>query len=261
MPQAVVGGVRIHYELEGEGPPLVLTTGQGTGHEARAALVSGLAREHRVLSYDQRGTGRSEPAVQGQSMQQLADDIVALMDDAGFARAHVVGLSTGTGKATALAARHPSRVERLVLGAPWTHADAELQALQEMRKAAARTMPPEHHAQFNSLLIYPPEYRRLHAARFAALAQRARRVPQDAEGIAARLDAILAFDARTLYPQLRCPTLVVGARDDLVMPVWHAQEAASLIPGAQLLTFEHGGHLFAETRTEAFLETVLPFLR
>ncbi|MFM7705525.1 MAG: alpha/beta fold hydrolase, partial [Rubrivivax sp.] len=250
MAEAVVAGVRIHYEIEGQGPPLVLTAGQGTGPEARAAWLGGLARSHRVLSYDQRGTGRSERTRQGQSMQELSDDIVALMDHAGIERAHVVGVSTGTGKATALAARHPERVERLVLAAPWTHADASLQTLQAMRKAAARTMPPDHYVHFNALLIYPPEYRRANAARFQAPAEQALLAPQDAPGIAARLDAILAFDARPLYGVLRCPTLVVGARDDLVMPCWHAREAAERIAGARLALLDGGGHLFAETRTQ-----------
>jgi pimeloyl-ACP methyl ester carboxylesterase len=260
MAEAVVGGVRIHYELAGEGPPVVVTAGQGTGAEARAAWLAGLARHHLVLSYDQRGTGRSERTAQGQSMRELADDIVALMDHAGMERAHVIGVSTGTGKATALAAQHPGRVDRLVLAAPWTHGDASLHTLQSMRKAAARTMPPDHYVHFNALLIYPPEYRREHAARFEALARQALAAPQDAAGIAARLDAILGFDARPLYPALRQPTLVVGARDDLVMPLWHAQEAARQIPGARLALLEGGGHLFAETRTSELLDLVLPFL-
>jgi pimeloyl-ACP methyl ester carboxylesterase len=260
MAEAVVGGVRIHYELAGEGPPVVVTAGQGTGAEARAAWLAGLARHHLVLSYDQRGTGRSERTGQGQSMRELADDIVALMDHAGMERAHVIGVSTGTGKATALAAQHPGRVDRLVLAAPWTHGDAPLHTLQAMRKAAARTMPPDHYVHFNALLIYPPEYRRQHAARFEALARQALAAPQDAAGIAARLDAILDFDARPLYPALRQPTLVVGARDDLVMPLWHAQEAARQIPGARLALLDGGGHLFAETRTSELLDLVLPFL-
>lgn len=260
MAEAVVGGVRIHYELAGQGPAVVVTAGQGTGAEARAAWLAGLARSHRVLSYDQRGTGRSERTQQGQSMWELADDIAALMDHAGIERAHLIGLSTGTGKATALAARHSARIDRLVLVAPWTHGDAQLHTLQAMRKAAARTMPPDHYVHFNALLIYPPAYRREHAARFEALARQALGTPQDAQGIAARLDAILAFDARPLYPRLTCPTLVVGASDDLVMPAWHAEDAARLIPGAQLSLLDGGGHLLAETRTQALLDLVLPFL-
>lgn len=261
MPDAVIGGARIHYEISGRGQPLVLTTGQGTGPEARAELIAGLARDHAVLSYDQRGTGRSERVAQGQPIEALAEDIVGLMDAAGFARADVLGLSTGTGKATALAARHPARVTRLVLAAPWTHGDAYLQTIQQMRMAAARTMPPDHHAHLNAHIIYPPEYRRAHHARFARLAADALKAPQDAAGIAARLNAILAFDARPLYPRIACPALVMAARDDQIMPSWFAEEAARLLPDARLVVLDGGGHMFPETRTAEFLRAVGAFLR
>ena len=145
MPMARVGDAEIHYEISGHGSPVVLTAGQGSGPEARAGLIDGLARQHAVLSYDQRGTGRSTRCHQGQSMEELAGDIVALMDAAGFDRAHVIGVSTGTGKATALAALYPDRVTRLVLAALWTHADPDLQRIQNLRIAAAQTLPPDQY--------------------------------------------------------------------------------------------------------------------
>lgn len=260
MPEARIAGAGIHYEITGHGAPLVLTAGQGTGREARADLIGGLARRYTVLTYDQRGSGRSERVDEGQSIEALADDIAALMDIAGFARARVVGVSTGTGKATALAATRPDRVERLVLAAPWTHGDTHLLRMQNLRKAAARTLPADHYSNLNATLIYTPEYLREHRGRFDELAQAALRVPHDATRIAARLDAILAFDARRHYPRITCPTLVLGARDDLVMPAWFAQDAAAAIAGARLVLFDRGGHLFAETRTADFLRETLGFL-
>ncbi|HEY0295449.1 MAG TPA: alpha/beta fold hydrolase [Bordetella sp.] len=232
MPTLSVDGARIYYELAGEGPAVVVTAGQGTGPQARQALIDGLARRHTVLTYDPRGTGRSDPVPQGHDIETLAQDVLALMDAVKFEKARVIGLSTGTGKATVLAAQHPDRVERLILAAPWTHGDPEFFILQNLRKAAARTMPPEHYAHFNALLLYCPAYRREHAEQFAEMARRAIGLQQDAEGTAARLDAILRFDARPLYGRIACPTLVFGARDDLVMPLWFAQDAARAIPGA-----------------------------
>lgn len=260
MPMARVRGTELHYEIKGTGTPLVLTAGQGTGAQARARLIEGLARDHAVLTYDQRGTGRSERVAQGQPIEELAEDIADLMDAVGFRQADVMGLSTGTGMATALAVRHPERVVRLVLGAPWTHGDPDLRVLQDTRKAAARALPPDAYSRFNSILLYPPEYRREHFEHFERMAHAALASPQDAAGIAARLDAIVAFDARPLYAHVRCPTLVLGARDDLVMPTWFAEDAARAIPGARLVILDGGGHMFPETRTDEFLAGVLPFL-
>ena len=110
------------------------------------------------------------------------------------------------------------------------------------------------------MLIYPPEYRRKHYKRFESMATQALKSPQDPVKISARLDAILAFDARGLYKKISCPTLVLGARDDLVMPYWFAQDAAAAISNSRLVIYEHGGHMFPETRTSAFLQEVNSFL-
>lgn len=260
MTKLQVNGTQIYYELSGKGPPLVIIAGQGSGPAARQPLIDGLAKHHTVLSFDPRGTGRGDPAPQGDSMETLALDTLALMDAVNFDTASIMGLSTGTGQATVLAANHARRVERLVLASPWTHGDSDFHTLQSLRKAAARTLPPDHYVQFNALLLYYPLYRRLHAERFNEMARQALGKRQDADGIAARLDAILAFDARPLYSRISCPTLVCGACDDLVMPLWFAETAARAIPQAKLFTITEGGHMFFESRTEEFLNAVLPFL-
>jgi len=260
MPIAAANGADIHYETTGEGPPLLLVTGLGAGPAARAVFVDALARRHTVLSYDQRGTGQSKGGPAGLPIEGHADDIPAVLDAAGIAKAHVFGHSTGTGAATVLAADHPERVTSLSLAAPWTHADEHLRALQEMRKAAARTMPPEHYARFNALLLYPPEFRRTHAARFAKMAADAVRNLPDAESFAARLDAILAFDARPYYPRIACPTLVLTTPDDQVMPRWFAEEAATAIPDATLVALDGGGHMMTETRTQEVVAAVDTFV-
>lgn len=248
MAVATVNGTGLYYEVTGNGPPLVLVTGQGIGPEGRAPLIRALAENHAVLSYDQRGSGRSERVPEGAPIPALAADVLGLMNAAGFDRAHVLGHSTGTGMATVLAADHGDRVASLVLACPWTHADAHLTAIQELRKAAARALPPDHYANFNALLLYPPDYRRDHAGLFADLAARALDTPQDPDSIAARLDAILAFDARPYYPRIACPTVVLTTPDDQVMPKWFAEDAAVTIPGAKLVTLDGGGHMVTETR-------------
>ena len=260
MPLARIGKHEIYYEVLGQGHPLVLSAGQGTGPQARAELIRVLAQHFSVLTYDQRGTGRSAPAPQGEPIEELSTDIEGLMDEVGWPQAHLVGLSTGTGMATALATRCPVRVSRLVLAAPWTHGSPDFQLLQRLRQAAARSLPADRYFEFNSLLLYSPDYRREHFDQLAMLAKKALDHPQDAQGIAARLEAILAFDARPHYPRIACPSLVIGAKDDLIMPVWFAQEAARHIPGARLVVLDGGGHMFAESRTSEFLAEVLQFL-
>ena len=129
-----------------------------------------------------------------------------------------------------------------------------------LRKAAAVALSPEQYACFNAMLLFPPEFRRENAADFARAALQAKDHPHDASAIAARLNAILAFDARVLWPAINCPTLVMVSRDDQVMPRWFGVDAARAIAGAQLFEFDGGGHMFPETRTQPFLETAHAFL-
>jgi len=260
MPRTTVQGVELHYDIVGSGEPLMLLVGQSTGPDGRDALVQALARRHAVILHDQRGTGRSAPGAGATSMGTFVADAVGLLDALGIDAAHMVCHSTGCGMGHAIAAGHPGRVKKLVLAAPWSHADEHLVVVQELRKAAAAALSPEQYARFNAALLFPPEFRREHAAAFARVALQAKDRPQDATAIAARLDAILAFDARGLWPAIRCPTLVMVARDDQVMPRWNGIDAARAIAGSRLVELDGGGHMFPETRTREFAEAVLGFL-
>ena len=117
---------------------------------------------------------------------------------------------------------------------------------------------PYRYAWFNASLLFPPDHRRAHAEAFERLARNAS--PQDADGIEARLEAILAFDARPLAPGLTCPTLVATAADDQLMPPWFGAELAALIPGAARLALDGGGHMLPETRADALADAVIAFL-
>ncbi|MEP6701674.1 MAG: alpha/beta hydrolase [Betaproteobacteria bacterium] len=260
MPEVSVQGVSLHYEVTGSGDPLLVLMGQSTGPEGRAALLGGLARHYTVVTHDQRGTGRSQKVPEGFPIETLAADAIGVMDHLGIAKAHLLCHSTGCGMGHTIAANHPGRVDRLVLAAPWSHADEHLANIQALRKAAAAALAPEYYARFNALLLFPPEFRRAHAAGFARAAAHAKDHPHDAVAIAARLDAILAFDARGLWPAIKCPTLVMVARDDQIMPAWFGAAAARAITGARLVEFDGGAHMFPESRTEAFLEAVDAFL-
>jgi len=250
----------LHHALAGAGTVVTLVLPQSAGPGGSSALVDGLARRHSVLTFDPRGTGRSGPAPAELSMPSMAHDLLGLLDTLGIARTHLLCHSTGCGVGQSLAAKHPERVTSLVLAAPWTHADGHLRTMQTLRKAAARALDAEQYERFNAALLFPPGFRRGDEAGFARLASAAAARPVDADAFARRLDAILEFDARPLWTAIGCPTLVSVARDDQLMPPWHARDTAEGIAGARLFELDGGGHMLPETQTAAFLALVLPFL-
>ncbi|MYE01224.1 MAG: alpha/beta fold hydrolase [Alphaproteobacteria bacterium] len=260
MPLARIEGGDIHYEERGGGAALAMLLPQSGGPVGVGPFIDRLAARFRVIRYDQRGTGRSAPAPapEGMSMAGRAGELEGLLDALGIDRALLFCHSTGCGIGLAFAASRPDRVAGLVLANPWSHGDAHLVTMQRLRVAAARALDAYRYAWFNASLLFPPDYRRAHAEAFERLASNA--PPQDAEGIEARLEAILAFDARPLAPGLTCPALVATAADDQLMPPWFGAELAALIPGAVHLALDGGGHMLPETRADALAGAVLEFL-
>ena len=76
----------------------------------------------------------------------------------------------------------------------------------------------------------------------------------------ARIDAVLAFDRTEQLGEIRTPTLVLCARDDILTPPYYSEELARLIPGAELVILQKGGHACSQTTPAQFNEVVLPFL-
>jgi pimeloyl-ACP methyl ester carboxylesterase len=110
------GGLRQHVVIGGDGPPLLLVHGWPENWYQYRALMPALARDFTVIAVDQRGMGLTEKPRRGYDSATLANDLVALMHALGYQRFSVVGLDTGMVISYALAADHPERVERLVVG-------------------------------------------------------------------------------------------------------------------------------------------------
>lgn len=107
--------VDVHAVVTGSGPAVVLSNSLGSDHRMWDAQLAELERHFTVVRYDTRGHGASPVPAGPYSIDDLTDDVVALLDRLGIRRAHVVGLSLGGMTAMRLAARNPERVDRMVL--------------------------------------------------------------------------------------------------------------------------------------------------
>src|SRR5688572_12970510 len=110
------GGLRQHAVIGGDGPPLLLVHGWPQTWYQYRLVMPALARDFEVIAVDQRGIGLSDKPHDGYDIGTLADDMVALMDSLGHQRFALVGFDTGMFIAYALAADHPERLDRLVVG-------------------------------------------------------------------------------------------------------------------------------------------------
>jgi 3-oxoadipate enol-lactonase len=208
-----------------------------------------------VVTYDTRGHGESPAPAGPYTLDDLVDDVVALLDEVGAERAHVVGLSLGGMTAMRLAARNPERLHRLAVLC--TSAKADPQGFLD-RAAAARSGGTAPLAPTVVSRWLTPSYAAAHpdlVARLEAMIATA-----DDEGYAACCEVVARMDLRQDLGRIGAPTLVVSALEDPALPPEHQKVIADGIAGAELLTVSPGAHLANLERTSEMTGALLAHL-
>jgi aminoacrylate hydrolase len=146
----------IHYEVKGEGEPVLLVSGLGGVAGWWAPQVETFAGKYKLVLHDHRGTGRSIKNRMRYTVPLLADDLVALMDHLGIESAHIVGHSTGAAMTQAVALNHPKRIRSAVLSGGWPVADQFFQRSFEIRRALLVDSGVESYVKSGPLGMFPP---------------------------------------------------------------------------------------------------------
>jgi 3-oxoadipate enol-lactonase len=255
-------GCRIHYEVTGRksAPPVLMI--QGLGMDKHGWIMQRLAFswKYRVIAFDNRGAGRSDKPLGDYDLYQMAHDAVAVLDDLGIERAHVVGASMGGAIAQILAVMFPDRVRSLTLActacrnSQWRRdllagwADRALaEGVGAMAGTAARWV------------IGPRSFRRV--------------VPvlgwlgplgfgRSGEAFASQVAGILAADdsLATQLGAITVPTLVIVGNQDILTPRGESEELADRIPTAELVVISGAAHGLMIEHATTFNRVVGDFL-
>lgn len=259
-----VAGVGTNVLEVGQGQPVVLVHGSGPGVTAYAnwrTTMPALSARFRVVAPDMPGFGWSDPFTdRPYSLATWTDHLVDLLDALGLTRVHLVGNSFGGAVSLALAARHPDRVERLVLmgsvgvsfplteglDAVWGYEPS----VPNMRRimnffAHDRTLVSDDLAELRYAASVQPGRHESYATMFPAPRQR-------------WIDALSTPDER--IRTIAAPTLLLHGRDDQVIPVTTSLRLLELIPDAQLHVFGRCGHWTQIERTDDFVALTTRFL-
>lgn len=261
MPKAAVAGGEMYYEDTGRGEPVVFASGlNGVGRYWKPQVAL-FAQHFRVITYDQRGTGQSDQLQREFSVDQMAEELVGLMDALHIDKAHIVGMSTGGAIGQTIAIEHPERVMKLALCSTWTHCDAWFRRLFYARRDLYLQAGAELHSQFHPLFLYSPDYVNAHDAEIEAERKNAPTKSSPVEVSVGRINALLKFDRRAGLAKIKAETLVMGSDSDFITPSYFSEALATAIPGAKLVMMQGGGHSFTTTRAEEFNRHLLAFLR
>ncbi|CCH90484.1 3-oxoadipate enol-lactonase [Modestobacter italicus] len=232
--------VEVSHTVAGpeDAPVVVLSNSLGATRAMWDPQVPALAERYRVVSYDTRGHGASPAPAGPYTLDDLVDDVLALLDRVGAERAHLVGLSLGGMTALRLAAREPQRVHRLAVLC--TSAKTEPQGFLD-RAAAVRADGTAPIAEAVVSRWLTPPYAAGHPELVARL--QAMVAGCDDEGYAACAEVVAGIDLRDDLSRVAAPTLVVSGAEDQALPPAHQQAIADGIGGAELLTVSPGAHL------------------
>ena len=157
MPEAA----GLHYDLHGpsEAEPLILSSGLGGSAHYWRPNIEAFAEHFRVLTYDHRGTGRSDPALpETVSIEDMADDVLALMDALAIERAHFVGHAIGGMIGMALALKARDRLRRLMVINGWAQLEPHTARCFDARLRLLREGGPQAYAEAQSIFLFPASF-------------------------------------------------------------------------------------------------------
>ena len=223
-------------------PPVILSPGLGGSASYWAPNLDALAEGHRVILYDHRGTGRSERTLQpNPTVDAMADDVLALMDGLGLARASLVGHAAGGVIGLALALRQPRRLDRLVVINGWSQPDPHFARCMETRLNLLHGSGVAAFVRAQPIFLYPARWISEHSARLDA--EEAGHIAQfqGAATVEARIAALGAFNVDARLGEIRAPVLLVAAEDDMLVPASCSERLAQGLPNATLSVMT-GGH-------------------
>jgi aminoacrylate hydrolase len=260
MPKARLQDCEIYYEEFGAGPPLLLVAGLGGTGSYWEPQLSTLAKHFRVIVHDHRGTGQSTPSEITYSVEQMASDLIGLMDFLNIERAHLLGHSTGGAIGQVMAINNRERLLSLVIYASWTRCDPFMRRIFETRITLLETAGPAAYIKATSFFLFPDWWINANAQALEVADQRSLASFPPVPIAVSRCHAVLNFDTVARLGQVTTPTLVFCAEDDFLTPSYFSRELAQMIPHAQLRTIERGGHACSQTLPREFTEAVLPFL-
>jgi pimeloyl-ACP methyl ester carboxylesterase len=257
-----VPGGRLYVEEHGSGgAPLLLI--QGLGYSMWAWRYQLGAFDRRTVAFDNRGAGRSSKEPGPFSMEQFADDAVAVLDALGIDAAHVLGLSMGGFVAQVMALRSPDRVRSLVLvgtgpGGP-EHLPVPAETLRIWLENAGP--PPEEYAERTMYLSFSPGWSEANPEPYAELLAARLEHPTPPECWRAQFEATTPY-VRDGVPveNIAVPVLVVHGDADRIVPVEDGRLIARRIPGAELVELPGRGHVVQLESPDELNRIVADFL-
>lgn len=255
-------GVTIHTQVTGkdDAPPVLLIQGLGMNKNGWALQRFAMATKFRTIAFDNRGAGRSSVPESEFTLEDMADDAIAVLDHYGIRTAHIVGASMGGAISQIVAVKYPERVRSLTLACtacrnlPW-----RTELLQHWADTANVRGVRQWANESMRWMIGPRSFRRL-APAIGWLGPFATFRPST--GFSKQVAAILDTDDSMVaeLSQILVPTLVVVGNQDILTPRADSEEIVERIPHAELVVISGAAHGLMVEHASTFNRIVVDFI-
>jgi aminoacrylate hydrolase len=257
----VAAGLWYEWHGPAEGEIVILSSGLGGAGAYWAPNLPALSRRYRVLLYDHRGTGGSDRDLPASvTVEDMATDLLALLDALAIDRAHFVGHAAGAAIGLALALAAPERLLGLVAVNGWARLDPHFARCFEARLLLLRHGGPRAYLRAQPIFLYPAEWTSEHSARLDAETEVQLAHFPGADSLERRIAALQSFFVEDRLGEIAVPLLALAAKDDMLVPWTCSRAIAEAVPGASLALLDWGGHAFNLIDPESFNRVLLAWL-
>ena len=256
--KTTTNGIDTHYTIDGEGPWMVFSHSLASNVTMWEPQVKAFSKRYKVLCYDTRGHGQSSVPAGAYTLDQLADDVKALLDSLGIKSCHWVGLSMGGMIGQTFALKYPGVFKTMTLADTTSRYPADLQPVWQGRidTATKEGMEPFVQAMLERWFTEP--YRKSGAPVLGAVAQGIRSTPT--AGFIGCCHALPKINVSARLKEVKTPSLVIVGEQDPGTPVSMAREIHENLPGSELVIIPEAAHLSNLEQPGAFNQALSGFL-
>jgi pimeloyl-ACP methyl ester carboxylesterase len=262
MPTAKINGVGLYYEIHGKGEPLLLIAGLASDSQSWLPILDELSRYYRVITFDNRGVGRTKPQDMEMSIPLMADDSIALLKHLGLSKVHFLGHSMGGFIALECAIRYPEYISKLILASTSVFNTERNKALfNDWVSYLENGMKQElWFRNFFYWILTKRFFENGDVLNDAIRLSIEYPYQQTAQAFRNQVHAINEYNCLEALPGIQSKTMVICGKEDLLFTPEEIAAVLPAIPGAQFSFIDHAAHAVFMEKPGEFVKTVAFFL-
>ena len=263
MPLAPSVDAQIYYEQhgDGDGPPVLFIRGTGADGTRWMPQVEAYKAHVPCVIFDGRGVGRSDTTPPPYTVEQMADDTIAVLDHLGVQSAHLSGSSLGGAIAMHLAVHAPERVRTLQMHSSWLATRGYTAYSLGLLKKILQAGGTDFYYEATLPLLFSPRFMANTFEELMRIRDHMKAHPATEDGLLGQIEANLTHDLSDVAAQVAAPTLITVGELDYLLPVSCSEELHAAIAGSELCVFAGCGHLATMENPAQFNRVTLDWLR